>query len=201
METCPVCLEKLDNIDENCKVSCGHVFHVNCILHCASFKNSCPVCRNHLFESSPGAEKSESSPVMEIIVEEEEEINSISNAQREMRNYVARRNRLARSNEPIKKQREKLRLAKKEYQKCEKEMNLLWEKTCKQIWNGEEFKQKRNEVSCKRKKWKRLESIYENQTQEIIGEPPIIPRTSSEEQRWVQALIALHEDTLLDDLV
>ena len=43
IETCPVCFE---NINKNSKIlSCGHMFHMDCILKWFVQSETCPVCR------------------------------------------------------------------------------------------------------------------------------------------------------------
>lgn len=52
-ETCSICLEEC-----NTKIkSCGHYFHKKCIYESLKKKNSCPMCRKELINSSENTEK------------------------------------------------------------------------------------------------------------------------------------------------
>ncbi|KAL3825193.1 hypothetical protein ACJIZ3_021222 [Penstemon smallii] len=46
---CTVCMEGfgLDVVGK--QISCGHVFHFNCVAHWISLHNSCPLCRFKVF--------------------------------------------------------------------------------------------------------------------------------------------------------
>lgn len=52
--TCSVCLEELSTANTNMtKTSCGHVFHLSCLLKSLTTKNKCPMCRSDLEDPRP----------------------------------------------------------------------------------------------------------------------------------------------------
>jgi hypothetical protein len=49
LHTCSVCLDDICTGDTNMtKTSCGHVFHLSCLLKSLTTKNKCPMCRSDL---------------------------------------------------------------------------------------------------------------------------------------------------------
>lgn len=49
LHTCSVCLDDICTGDANMtKTSCGHVFHLSCLLKSLTTKNKCPMCRSDL---------------------------------------------------------------------------------------------------------------------------------------------------------
>ena len=60
-ETCPICLEDLQNGDEIINTTCNHKFHQKCLYrwHNNNFSNgyqqgigTCPICRSISFDES-----------------------------------------------------------------------------------------------------------------------------------------------------
>ena len=45
MRVCVICLDEMNDNDEIRALSCGHVFHTNCIRAWNRRKKTCPVCR------------------------------------------------------------------------------------------------------------------------------------------------------------
>jgi len=50
-EECPVCMDVLGQVNR-CITKCGHMFCSTCFIKTAMRKNSCPMCRSELIESS-----------------------------------------------------------------------------------------------------------------------------------------------------
>ena len=46
MDICSVCLDDLDETNATTSLTCGHTFHVNCIIKCLRKTNECPNCRD-----------------------------------------------------------------------------------------------------------------------------------------------------------
>ncbi len=44
-ESCPICLEELDDVEFVCKLECKHAFHDMCLLEWQLTNSTCPVCR------------------------------------------------------------------------------------------------------------------------------------------------------------
>lgn len=186
-EDCAICLDKIDNEKKKSELDCGHCFHTNCILKCASTQNSCPICRSTIFEQVDHKRQEESETIEISIIDSD---NEWIQAQREVKKYDARRNRLARTNQSIYNHREKMKHAKKEFQAADKFFDLEWNAACRQLWNSEEFKTKRDHLNSKKKKWKRLESAYEKKTTEILGQRPLLPDISHDDENrsWMEVL-------------
>ena len=79
METCSICLEKLDNVDIS-KTICKHSFHTSCLLKWIISKTTCPVCR-HTLVTKPESQKIYIDPLDSML--DEPIINSES-----FRNYM-----------------------------------------------------------------------------------------------------------------
>ena len=183
-EVCAVCLDEIENT--KCELDCGHCFHARCILKCASTQNSCPICRSTLFEKIEAQKNEEESQTIEIAIIDSE--HEWIHAQRAVKNYDARRNRLARTNTSIHNNREKMKNFKKEFQNAEKTFDIEWDLACRDLWNSSEFKRKRTELHNKKRKWKRSESIYNRQTAAILGERPTLPDFMTTDNSWIEAL-------------
>ena len=191
-EICAVCLDDIEN--KKCELDCGHCFHTACILKCASTQNSCPICRSILFEKFETQKNEEESQTIEIAIIDSE--NEWINAQRAVKNYDARRNRLARTNTSIHNNREKMKNFKREYQSAEKTFDTDWDLACRHLWNSSEFKKKRADLLNKKRKWKRSESIYNRQTAAILGERPILPDFMTTDNSWMEALASVIDEDM-----
>ena len=52
--TCSVCLDSVcDKSVDITRTSCGHIFHLSCLLKSLKMKNTCPMCRGELENSRP----------------------------------------------------------------------------------------------------------------------------------------------------
>ncbi len=49
-DNCPICLEPMEDLNEQKITLCEHTFHASCIDRWLSNHNTCPVCRTILFE-------------------------------------------------------------------------------------------------------------------------------------------------------
>ncbi|KAI5079679.1 hypothetical protein GOP47_0005158 [Adiantum capillus-veneris] len=47
-DTCPTCLEGYDNANPKRSTSCGHHFHLSCILQWMERSTRCPICRKNV---------------------------------------------------------------------------------------------------------------------------------------------------------
>jgi hypothetical protein len=71
--TCCVCLDAVcDKNMDMTRTSCGHVFHLSCLLKSLKMKNACPMCRSELENSRPSHPANVLTPVSsEQMIEEE----------------------------------------------------------------------------------------------------------------------------------
>lgn len=46
---CPICMDSVENTN-NCILTCGHRFHMECMLKALERKNSCPLCRSEVIQ-------------------------------------------------------------------------------------------------------------------------------------------------------
>lgn len=71
--TCCVCLDSVcDKSVDMTRTSCGHVFHLTCLLKSLKMKNTCPMCRWELENSRPSHPANVLTPVSsEQMIEEE----------------------------------------------------------------------------------------------------------------------------------
>ena len=93
---CAICLEGGSKPWHSLR--CGHAFHTECIVECLRRNAHCPVCRDDPHkESAPSFQE------------------RIAQLRRVHRNYVCRRNRLARENTQIGIMRTRVRALKKAY--------------------------------------------------------------------------------------
>lgn len=44
-DDCSICF---DNVNEWCKLSCGHLFHIPCIKECVKTRSKCPLCNQEI---------------------------------------------------------------------------------------------------------------------------------------------------------
>jgi hypothetical protein len=45
---CCVCIEDFNTKNKIVKLECKHIFHYDCLFETIKFKNSCPMCRQHI---------------------------------------------------------------------------------------------------------------------------------------------------------
>lgn len=71
--TCCVCLDAVcDKNMDMTRTSCGHIFHLSCLLKSLKMKNACPMCRSELENSRPSHPANVLTPVSsEQMIEEE----------------------------------------------------------------------------------------------------------------------------------
>ena len=54
---CSICLDKINNKNDNCKLGCGHEFHLSCIFKLnkvgSRYGNICPLCRVEFNKNIP----------------------------------------------------------------------------------------------------------------------------------------------------
>jgi len=48
MDTCCICLNKVNKNDIVTTINCNHTFHLNCIKEWSKYKADCPVCREKI---------------------------------------------------------------------------------------------------------------------------------------------------------
>ena len=48
--TCPICLEIMYDINK-AVTNCGHHFHLSCLAMCLKINNTCPLCRQDMFNN------------------------------------------------------------------------------------------------------------------------------------------------------
>ena len=71
--TCSVCLDSVcDKSVDITRTSCGHIFHLSCLLKSLKMKNTCPMCRGELENSRPSHPANVLTPVSseQLITEE-----------------------------------------------------------------------------------------------------------------------------------
>ena len=70
-EECSICLEKIDNKKNNCKLGCGHEFHFGCILQLnktdAKYGSTCPLCRIQFDDKEAGEKRMREEGTMQTI--------------------------------------------------------------------------------------------------------------------------------------
>lgn len=53
---CSICLEEIDDKNNNCKLGCGHKFHFDCIVRLnqsnTSYGKKCPLCRKEFINNA-----------------------------------------------------------------------------------------------------------------------------------------------------
>uniref|UniRef100_A0A7C9DJ44 RING-type domain-containing protein n=1 Tax=Opuntia streptacantha TaxID=393608 RepID=A0A7C9DJ44_OPUST len=47
-KVCTICLDEFEPVNVGKQLSCGHVYHLNCIQTWISICNTCPVCRDNI---------------------------------------------------------------------------------------------------------------------------------------------------------
>ena len=50
-EECAICLEEVEVGKRTLTLSCGHVYHIACIVEWLDVDSSCPLCRRHPFRT------------------------------------------------------------------------------------------------------------------------------------------------------
>lgn len=154
---CAICLSCED--DGWHTLECQHRFHTRCIVDWFRRDNAvCPICR-----SQP--EREESSGVAEIIQEH-------MNFSRDHRNYINRRNRLARSNAQIGGLRSRLQQSRNALKSSERELENVIKEVERKLLQDETFVQARREYATARNKFNRLMRRYVLITESILGPEP-----------------------------
>jgi E3 ubiquitin-protein ligase RNF115/126 len=45
---CPICFEEFDRFGDYTELTCGHIYHRECLDNWRRAKNTCPVCRRKI---------------------------------------------------------------------------------------------------------------------------------------------------------
>ena len=164
MEECAVCLANL-NDEHYCSLPCGHKFHVTCIISVTQYDLRCPMCRKNI--PVAGNTKEESLP--DIFSLE----NIYENYQRSRRNYLNRKRRFLNNNRSLGKINKEFISKKKEMKQCETDVNKLWSKKMKRIWNEDpDILLLRKKYNSQRRKCNRLEKKLNASLEDNIGSSP-----------------------------
>lgn len=162
-DVCPVCLDMLADSDTLKLPGCEHVIHVSCALSCAQYDSRCPICRNVTVTPRPQDD---------IFTHFEEELTERLTS---YRLYRARRGRVIRRRESLKKIKNRLREANREYTFADKQLDREWSKVVRQIWNTNETIKvlKKERQRCQRKR-NRYDRQLRERLESLIGEEPVM---------------------------
>lgn len=162
-DVCPVCLDPLTESDTLRLPGCEHVIHVSCALSCAQYDSRCPICRSVTVAPRPQED---------IFSHFEEELNERLAS---YRLYRARRGRVIRRRDSLKRIRDRLRDANRAYASADKNLDRAWSKTVRHIWNTDDNINalKKERQRCQRKR-SRYERQLRNRLESLIGEEPVM---------------------------
>ena len=128
MESCPICLELIDeNSDTFLKMPiCKHRVHTHCALSAAQYDIRCPVCR----AADP-----------EIKIKEDSNIDVFQNLEqianehtRQMNNYKRKKRNIIKKDAKLLKIDEKIKIEKKLCIEKTKELDKKWTDCQKELW-------------------------------------------------------------------
>lgn len=163
--TCSICLEPLETKHSSTLEPCDHAFHSDCIIQWLRINSSCPVCRDRSANSS----KSSTDASVSMSFDPYANVDWT----REYRNYMNRRNRLARHNKEIGTLREKLKKTRDLLRKNDRELEEAYKEAEKRIMGEESVVKLRDEYARTRRAFMRLNNRYRQITESILGPAPI----------------------------
>ena len=154
---------------------CLHVFHTKCIVQWFRRKGACPLCRDAPSPTSTQhpAEANTSAAVLNISYLEEEQHYS-----REKRNYMSRRNRLARTNKEIGLLRDRVHSSRHTLRSHDKVLEDAYREAERQVQEDVAIVKLKKEHSVAKRHFTRAEKRYRELTEALIGPEPQ-PRTST----------------------
>ena len=165
----------MEQIDENEQKHilepCHHAFHVGCIIKWVRLNPACPVCRDQPVSAAvPTA-------TFSADVGTTDASHELATAQeawlREHRNYVQRRNRLARQNKHIGDARARLKRLRNELRNQDLKIEESYRQAERRIYAQDEFVKLRKDYTNVRRNFLRLNRRYKEMTESILGPEPI----------------------------
>lgn len=163
--SCSICLETIDETSDNkgCRLpGCKHLFHLACVLDFAQYDVRCPICRQvpenvtcrpvtktnfHIILRSNQnlrdliiehtSETAELSAHVDEEVEEEEDQNSLREAQLHWRRYAARRRRVINRSPRLRQTWQTLRRTDVELTTAVREVKRMYKKKLRDVWRND----------------------------------------------------------------
>lgn len=141
-DTCPVCLESLNDQPFLCMPVCKHPIHISCALGAAQYDVRCPVCRTKdpLIETKQDRETRMFTQLEEYATQQENLVNQ----------YQRRRTNIIRKNPSLQKMRNRMRENERHFSKLDKELDRTWSKLQRRMWMEHEtildIKRRRNKA-------------------------------------------------------
>ena len=169
-EVCAVCLCELEeNIAQ--MPGCGHKFHVCCLINVVQYDTRCPVCRqigDGVVSRHPDMVITASS-ISIGTADFTTDVDSVE--EREWRRYAARRRRLLRQRQDLKREMDALKSIRNDMRQ-----NITvskYQKGCRAVWRTDtDVVTHRKKLSTLRRKELRLSRRLSNELETILGPEP-----------------------------
>ena len=156
MECCSICLSD-EEVGQWHTISCGHAFHTDCIVRWLRSNPACPVCRD-----SPHAPSPKPDAMQEAF-----------ELRRRYRNYINRRNRLARENPQVGSMRAVLRKTQDSLSKQRRILANATQNVERQVATDPSVIAARKGYKNARRKHARAQAKFASVTESLLGpEPP-----------------------------
>lgn len=165
--TCSICLS--DSGSAWHSISCGHAFHTDCIVKWLRTSNSCPMCRDN-GGSAVGDESAETALDLHGGARAEHD-----RIRRRHRNYVCRRNKLARDNSDVGGMRENAKLARDDMESKKANLFNILDEAEKRILSDPSVRDAKKMHSISKRKYHQAQSRYLTVAESFLGPEPHLP--------------------------
>lgn len=173
MQTCPVCLEELDDDKDVLTVpGCNHRLHVRCALDASQYDVRCCVCRRVpegvvTRATQPGA--AEAATAAESPPRDLQILHTV------WQRYLARRRRLINRTPSARQASQELRPLRAEMTRVQREASRVYSERCREIWKHDaEVLRLRKQLQRLRRKELRLERVIAAALEELNDETIVI---------------------------
>jgi len=162
MQTCPVCLEELDDDDDEKHVlkmpGCNHKLHVRCALDASQYDVRCCVCRR----VPEGVVTRAAQPAAESPPRELQILHTV------WQRYLARRRRLINRTPSAREASQQLRPLRAEMTRVQREASRVYSERCREFWKHDaEVLELRKQLQRLRRKELRLERVIAAALEEL----------------------------------
>lgn len=161
MESCSICLEACTDAAHT--LTCGHTFHTQCIVRWLRASNQCPVCRDNPHATPPPGDGEQT------LARTIEEVRA---SRRRYRNYVNRRNRLAREDAEVGGMRASLHKAREAYERERVAWRKVAQEAERRVARDPDVLRARQAHTAARRRFLRANARFNQVTEGLLGPAP-----------------------------